>query len=69
MIINENKRSYESRYLTLHKEFEQKLQLMGKTTTDESNDESVAGVPKRELLPIMERNSLQESTQSGKQMF
>ena len=65
MIINENKRSYENRCLTLHKEFEQKLVLMGKTTTDESNDESVAGVSGRALLPIMEKNSLHESTQSG----
>lgn len=65
MIINETKRTYEGRCLTLHKDFDQKVQLAIRPTTDESNDESVAGVSGRALLPIMEKNSLHESTQSG----
>lgn len=64
MIINENKRVYQSQCLTLHKQFEQKLHLMGKTTTDESNDESVVGLQGRKLLSIAEKNDLQDSSHS-----
>lgn len=69
MMINENKRSYENQCLTLHKEFEQKLQLLGKTTTDESNDstmESITGLPGRKLLSIIEKNDAPESSHSEK---
>lgn len=64
MIINENKQAYQSQYLTLHKQFEQKLHLMSKATTDESNDESVVGVQGQKLLSIAERNDLQDSSHS-----
>lgn len=66
-MINENKRSYENQWLTLHKEFEQKLQVLGKTATDESNDsamESIAGLQGRKLLSIIERNDAPESSHS-----
>lgn len=64
MIINENKRVYQSQYLTMHKQFEQKLHLMGKTTTDESNDDVVVGLQGQKLLSIAEKNDLQDSSHS-----
>lgn len=57
--------SFENRYMNLHKELEEKLQLMGKTTTDESNDESITNVQSRKLLSIVAKN-IQGSSQTGK---
>lgn len=51
--------------MNLHKELEEKLQLMGKTTTDESNDESITNVQSRKLLSIVAKN-MQGSSQTGK---
>lgn len=55
--------SFENRYMNLHKELEEKLQLMGKTTTDESNDESITNVQSRKLLSIVAKN-IQGSSQT-----